>query len=237
MPAAQGKTRGSSKLRRPVRKTAKRATSNLKLQQKQRKSSKETAQKDLSSFTGLLVRFYEKAEKRSRSSGRSESFVVKVVPGKTPQITLIETDAREVETARDGQDELERALAAARERGRTTAGEILSAPTMLSADKFASLIGTTRETVNVKRQKHQLLALDGSKRGYRFPDWQLDENGKPFTIFPQLFEHLGKSSWAVYRFLVQSHPELNGESGLDALRRGRDKEVLKVAESAVRDFT
>ena len=75
---------------------------------------------------------------------------------------------------------------------------------MLSADDFAALIGTSRVTVNAKRQNHQILGLDGAKRGYRFPAWQLDENGKPFAALPDLFDRLGDSPWAVYRFLVET---------------------------------
>jgi hypothetical protein len=49
-----------------------------------------------------------------------------------------------------------------------------------------------------------------------------------------LFARLGGSPWAVYRFLVQRHPELNGLTGRDALACGRSAEALEVAESVVR---
>lgn len=102
---------------------------------------------------------------------------------------------------------------------------------MLSADQFAELLGTTRMTVNTKRQSHQVLGLDGAKRGFRFPAWQVGEDGTPFAALPQLFERLGSGPWSVYRFLVQSHPELDGITGLEALRRGKTDEVLAVADS------
>jgi hypothetical protein len=41
------------------------------------------------------------------------------------------------------------------------------------------MLGTTRVTVNTKRQSGQVLGLDGAKRGFRFPVWQLDAEGKP----------------------------------------------------------
>jgi ribulose kinase len=105
---------------------------------------------------------------------------------------------------------------------------------MLSAEKFAELIGTSRVTVNAKRQNHQVLGLEGAKRGFRFPAWQVGEDGKPFSALPELFDHLGGSSWAVYRFLLQHHPELDGLTGREALYQGRMAEVLEVAESVVR---
>ena len=52
----------------------------------------------------------------------------------------------------------------------------------------------------------------------------------------QLFERFGDSPWAVYRFLVQSHPELDGETGRDALRKGRTADVIEAAESVAETF-
>lgn len=175
----------------------------------------------------------------SQKSGRATGFRVEVDQTGRPRI-LPANDA--VSTAKgsgkpskdaDG-DELERALDAARERGRLRAAEILSGEEMLSADDFAELLGVSRVTVNAKRQKHEVLALDGAKRGFRFPKWQLDENGKPFPALPKLFEQLGDSPWTVYRFLMQHHPELGGARGVDALRRGRGDEVITTAEGVAR---
>jgi hypothetical protein len=108
---------------------------------------------------------------------------------------------------------------------------ILAGFDMLSADQFAELLGTTRMTVNSKRQNHQVLGLEGAKRGFRFPAWQVDEDGKPFAALPRLFERLGGGPWSVYRFLVQPHPELDGMTGREALRRGKTDQALEVADS------
>ena len=132
--------------------------------------------------------------------------------------------------------DLDRALAAARERGQRRVAEILSDPDMLSADNLARLLGTTRATINTKRQNRQLLGLEGATRGFRFPSWQIGEDGKPFAALPTLFDRLGDSPWAVYRFLVQSHPELDGETGRDALRKGRTADVIEAAESVAETF-
>lgn len=63
-------------------------------------------------------------------------------------------------------------------------------------------LGTSRMTVNTKRQNHQVLGLGGAKRGFRFPAWQVGEDGKPFAALPRLFERLGGGLWAVYRSLT-----------------------------------
>ncbi len=196
--------------------------------------------KALSSQPGsmaALIETYGAALEKSRLSGRPVRFVVDVGPGGEPKITPVE-GSRPAGQGADaaGQDDLEEALAAARERGRLRVAEILSAPDMLSADEFAELIGTSRVTVHAKRQNRQVLGLEGAKRGYRFPEWQVGEDGKPFPALPELFDHLGGSPWAVYRFLVQRHPELDGQTGREALRRGRGAAVIEAAESVARDF-
>jgi hypothetical protein len=108
---------------------------------------------------------------------------------------------------------------------------------MLTAHESSQLIGATRATVNNKRQSFQVLGMDGAIRGYKYPRWQLDKNGKPFAEIPDLFDRLGGDSWEVYRFLVQKHPELGGLSGKDALHNGEGKKVVDAAESTVRAFS
>lgn len=165
----------------------------------------------------------------SRKSGRATGFFVEVNPKGQPRV---KADRPQVKPEASGDDnDLQSALAAARERGRLRAAEILNGEEMLPAEAFAELLGVSRVTINTKRQRHEVLALDGAKRGFRFPAWQVDENGKPFAAIPQLFERLGDSPWTVYRFLVQHHPELEGRTALELLRRGRAEEVLEAAES------
>lgn len=128
---------------------------------------------------------------------------------------------------------LEHALGEARERGRHAIAEIVAGPDMLSAEAFAAHLQTTRATINSWRQAQQVLGLQGAMRGYRYPVWQIGEDGRPFTAMPKLFEILSNSPWAVYRFLVQGHGEMNGVSGHEALRRGWDEKVLDVAQGVV----
>ncbi len=185
---------------------------------------------------GALIETYGAAVEKSRLMGRSVSFVVDVGPRGEPKFRQVEDTPPQASRPATGEHEgdLQAALAAARERGRGRVADILSGKEMLSADEFALLIGTSRVTVNAKRQSHQVLGLEGAKRGFRFPEWQVGDDGKPFAALPELFDRLGGSPWAVYRFLVQHHPELNGLSGREALARGRSAEVMEVAESVLR---
>lgn len=182
-----------------------------------------------------LLEGYGEAVAKSRASGRAVSFRVEVDPSGgatvTPLTETASTDVLPTETATAPDAELQAALEEARHRGRLRAAEILAGEDMLSADQFAALLGTSRMTVNTKRQNHQVLGLDGAKRGFRFPAWQVDEDGKPFAALPALFERMGGGPWSVYRFLVQAHPELDGLTGREALRRGKTDQALEVADS------
>jgi hypothetical protein len=186
-----------------------------------------------------LLQSYGDAIAKSRTAGRRISFRVDVGPeGETvvtPIAVAVAAPGSVVREATSAAPELQAALAAARERGRLRAAEILDGYDMLSADAFAKMLGTTRVTVNTKRQNGHLLGLDGVKRGFRFPVWQLDAEGKPYSELAVLHERLG-GPWAVYRFLVQPHGELGGLTGREALERGKVKAVLETAEGVGRDF-
>lgn len=186
-----------------------------------------------------LLQGYGAAIVKSRADGRPVSFRVYVDPNGETVVTPVEdaiaAPARMMEEAAAPDAGLEGALAAARERGRLRAAEILGAEDMLNADDFARMLGTTRVTVNTKRQSGQVLGLDGARRGFRFPVWQLNADGKPYAELAALHDRLG-GPWAVYRFLVQPHGELDGLTGREALERGKVKAALEAAESVGRDF-
>lgn len=191
-------------------------------------------------FEKALIRQYGKAIQLSRKGGHRVSFRVVVDPEAGAQsISPVEEQpwAREdlfpVEEVQAPDDELRAALDAARERGRRRVAEVLSDDDMLSADAFATVLGVTRVTVNTRRQSGQLLGLDGAKRGFRFPSWQLDRDGRPYAALPVLQERLG-GAWAVYRFLVTPHGALDGRTGLEALQRGLVDEAIAAAESIAR---
>jgi hypothetical protein len=172
----------------------------------------------------------------ARHSGKTVGFTITVDADGEPAISALAADRGDegIET----EAERDQVFAEARARGRIRAAEILSRDDMLSADQMADRLGISRVTVNARRQRNELLGLDGAKRGFRFPAWQVDEDGKPLDALPQLFERLGSSPWGVYRFLTQRHNALDGATGRDALQDGRTDDVLDAAQSAARgDFS
>ncbi|RWO55477.1 XRE family transcriptional regulator [Mesorhizobium sp.] len=195
-------------------------------------------------FKKVLLERYQEAIARSRKIGHRVSFRVEVDPAAGAQtITPVEEQPSAsdemfpVEDTGKADAELEAALAKARERGRKRVAEIVAAEDMLSAEAFAKLLGTSRVTVNAKRQRGQVLGIDGAKRGFRFPVWQLDKHGRPFGALPALHATLGNNAWAVYRFLVSRHGALDGRTALRALQQGDDGSVLAAAEGIARgDF-
>jgi hypothetical protein len=183
-----------------------------------------------------FIELYRWAVAKCRS-GRAIRLIVDFRPNRQPKFTKVVPKATTaLKTASTVSDDpwLERALTRARARGQNRVAEILNGADMLNADALASLLGTTRATVNAKRQKRQLLGLEGAKRGFRFPQWQIGQDGKPFSALPELFNRLGDDSWAVYRFLLQHHPELEGMSGREALEQGKTKQAIEAAESIAR---
>ncbi|MBD8665640.1 XRE family transcriptional regulator [Rhizobium sp. CFBP 8752] len=194
-------------------------------------------------FEKALLSQYTKAVQLSQKAGHQVSFRVVVDPRAGAQtISIVEEDQLvgdrgfPVEEAGEQDDELKAALSSARERGHRRVAEILSEDDMLSADAFSDLLGVSRVTVNTKRQNGQVLGLDGAKRGFRFPAWQLDRDGRPYAALPKLDEILA-GPWAVYRFLVSPHSALDGRTGLDALQRRQDGDVIAAAEGIARgDF-
>ena len=182
-----------------------------------------------STIKSLVETFGETIE-RSRKSGVAGGFTVIIDAVGNPEIAPLPI-AEPIAQVLDEDERLDAALQAARDRGRLRSAKILEQDNMLTAEEFAERLGVSRVTVNARRQKHELLGLDGAKRGFRFPAWQVDQDGKPLDALPKLFELLGESPWGIYRFLTQRHSVLDGETAKDALARGRTTQVLQAAES------
>jgi len=184
--------------------------------------------------------FEKKAAARATAarvlSGVSEGVIRAKNTGGTVRVTYVirsldEEPEIEIEEITPQRDALDIALAAARQRGSERVAEILKRPEMLSADEFADEIGSTRETVNKKRKRHEVLGLEGAKRGVRFPKWQIGDDGQLLGGLAQLFEALNGHPWAVYRFLLQESGSLGGRTGLEMLRAGSIEDAVGAARS------
>jgi len=190
----------------------------------------------ISGSISIEPRQVTRVEHETRAPGRRKRRMTGMpVEGGTPSVVTAThaLPTRVASKEKPSNEDLNAALEAARSRGRTRVATILGGKDMLSAEEFGKLIGVSRVTVNQKRQRREVLALEGAKRGYRFPEWQIGADGKPFDALPELFDRLGRSPWEVYRFLVQHHPELGGLTGVEALRRGRTTDVIDAAESTI----
>lgn len=169
----------------------------------------------------LLERVADAASEADRS-GEAIDLTIKVPPGASDAvITSIPVKG----------DSLDTALVEARVRGAVRVADILKSPDMLSARAFGPLVDMSHETVNQKRKAGEILGLTGATRGNRFPRWQVTQEGLPLPGLKTLFETLGGDPWTIYRFLLQRHNELAGETALDALKAGRVEAVAGVARN------
>jgi biotin operon repressor len=127
------------------------------------------------------------------------------------------------------------ALARAFDRAEERKVELLQRADMLNGGQLAAELGLSRATVDNRRQEGKLLALEfGSKRGFRFPQWQRDlvEERDTRASFEAVLHRLAAvGPWSRYRFFVQSSPRLEGRTPVEALRAGEDEAVLRAAES------
>jgi hypothetical protein len=76
----------------------------------------------------------------------------------------------------------------------------------------------------------ELLVLEDRKGASKLPEWQLGSDGRPLSAIRHLLAILD-GTWAVYRFLMQHHPELNGQTGLEAIKAGHSDEAIAAAQA------
>jgi hypothetical protein len=170
---------------------------------------------------GRVLAEYADAAAKAKRTGKSYAITFRVMPdGKVESIAETQTG-----------DPLDIALAAAKARGQAKVADVLKSADMLTAREFASLIGASHETVNVKRKKGGVLGLEGATRGFRYPRWQVTDAGLPLPGLPKLFAVLGEQPWTLYRFLRTAHAELGGCTAADALKADKVEAVLGVARN------
>jgi hypothetical protein len=183
------------------------------------------------------IKWFAKLVSETREESQDKKPRRKLLVRMDPERRIPTLESEVVGTEPAGSNVLNAALAEARERGVSRAVEILSGREMLSTAEFAKFIGVSREAVRGKHQRREVLGLHGAKRGLRFPKWQVTPNGKLLPGLPKLFKLLGGDSWTVYRFLIQHHPALGGDTALSALLRGKVDKVLGVAENTAGPFS
>ncbi|WP_155835299.1 hypothetical protein [Herbaspirillum sp. RV1423] len=101
-------------------------------------------------------------------------------------------------------------LAAARARGRDSMRALLDASENLSLAEAANAARASQRHINALRKKHLLyaLVLDGSNRGYRYPQWQFAADPRRLQPVLALLAARDLSCWAIHEFMCRRHPDL-----------------------------
>src|SRR5262249_10151474 len=84
----------------------------------------------------------------------------------------------------------------------------LDRPHMLAAEALADQLHVSRETVNQWRKAGKVIGVRGAKRGFRFPEWQINDRGQPYPAIERILEELDGDHWAAWRFLEERVPEV-----------------------------
>ncbi len=110
--------------------------------------------------------------------------------------------------------------------------EILGSPDMMRGEEFGLLLGVTPQAVGKWRRQGLVLGLQGLTRTFRYPKWQITDDGQLLPGLKEVTGELGEP-WIVYRFLLQNHPRLKGKTALECLKAGHIEDVLETARGIV----
>jgi hypothetical protein len=102
----------------------------------------------------------------------------------------------------------------------------LDKPHMLTATVFANHLGVSRETINEWRKANKVIGVQGAKRGFRFPEWQVNDRGQPYPAIALILEELDGDHWAAWRFLEERISEVE-DIGFQALAAGKERALMK----------
>src|SRR5579875_117605 len=104
----------------------------------------------------------------------------------------------------------------------------------LSVEQMARRLHLTRQAVDLRRRNRRLIGLPVGRHGYRYPAWQLGPTGI-WSWVPAVVEALSPHDpWQQVFFLLSPHPDLGGETPLNALRSGRTEQTLGLARTYAR---
>lgn len=101
----------------------------------------------------------------------------------------------------------------------------------LSSSEVATLLGISRQAVDNRRKKNNLLGLSLGSRGYRYPSWQF-VNGDLLSGWVEVLsnlEHLDE--WSKLIFMLTGDVRLENLTPLECLQKGRTEEVISAARA------
>ena len=122
-------------------------------------------------------------------------------------------------------------LASARLKGHQVKYELLYGDaTPLSSSDVADLLHVSRQAVDKRRKKHQLLGVSLGRRGYLYPAEQFLD-GQTVSGLDKVLAALQEySAWTQLMFLKTGDVRLQGKTPLDCLREGQVEDVVQAAE-------
>jgi hypothetical protein len=97
-----------------------------------------------------------------------------------------------------------------------------------SSEEIAKLLDITRQAVDQRRRARRLTAWQDAAGHWRFPLWQFNETGRPFTELETILAELPGDPWSDMIFFLSESEMLRGRP-LDLLRRGKAKQVRLAA--------
>ncbi|BAC91129.1 hypothetical protein [Gloeobacter violaceus] len=120
--------------------------------------------------------------------------------------------------------------AAARLRGVALKRDLLVAGGgTLTSEQVAAHLHLTRQAVDKRRRKGQLLAFSLGRRGYAYPTWQFHE-GRVLAGLEQVLAALAEySPWTQAMFLTTGDIRLGDKTPLECLRDGHIDAVVAAA--------
>ncbi|MBB6143699.1 hypothetical protein HNQ77_001648 [Silvibacterium bohemicum] len=123
-------------------------------------------------------------------------------------------------------------LAAAKLRGLKRRQEMLKAAgETLTSEQVAEVLNLSRQAVDKRRSSNQLLALTQGKRGYSYPGFQFHE-GKTLDGLESVLKALSAvDPWMQLNFFTSPNERLGGKNPIEALRKGKIDEVVKIAST------
>jgi hypothetical protein len=89
----------------------------------------------------------------------------------------------------------------------------------------------------VRSTNETKFSASNGKAGTPFSKMAGHFDGGLLPELPPLFDVLGGDSWTAYRFLIQHHLELDSDTALSALQRGKVSQVLVPTESVAGVFS
>lgn len=112
--------------------------------------------------------------------------------------------------------------------------DVLDADEMLTSAQFGKLMNISRQAVIDKVKRNSVLALQGNKRGFKFPAWQLDAKYLVLKGIKEVLERLDGDHWATYRYLTNSYPDGTGRKGYQVLQQEGADPLFKWISSGER---